>query len=140
MFHIQFSWAKPGLCFSGHGGMGTQRLSLTDLMGFLHSNLGAQANHASSFLQPHRSPPLLQVSPCSPTQPHPSLGFRPSVFQKEKISSYLGSHFPLRTLEAVCQGMFNSKTPVCCFLSLLSPQFLISSCQEREEQASHSQD
>ena len=29
--------------------------------------------------------------------------------------------------------MFNSSIPVCCFLSLLSPLFLISSCQEREE-------
>ena len=38
-----------------------------------------------------------------------------------------------RTLEWVCQGMFNSRIPVCCFLSLLSPLFLISSCQEREE-------
>ena len=26
-----------------------------------------------------------------------------------------------------CQGMFNSRIPVCCFLSLLSPLFLISS-------------
>ena len=31
---------------------------------------------------------------------------------------------------ADCQGMFNSRIPVCCFLSLLSPLFLISSCQE----------
>ena len=29
--------------------------------------------------------------------------------------------------------MFNSSIPVCCFLSLLSPLFLISSCQEQEE-------
>ena len=29
-----------------------------------------------------------------------------------------------------CQGMFNSRIPVCCFLSLMSPLFLISSCQE----------
>ena len=39
-----------------------------------------------------------------------------------------------------CQGMFNSKIPVCCFLSLLSPLFLISPCQGREKQASLSQD
>jgi len=32
-----------------------------------------------------------------------------------------------------CQGMFDSRIPVCCFLSLLSPLFLISSCQKREE-------
>ena len=32
-----------------------------------------------------------------------------------------------------CQEMFNSRIPVCCFLSLLSPLSLISSCQEREE-------
>ena len=29
--------------------------------------------------------------------------------------------------------MFNSRIPVCCFLSLLSPLFLISPCQEQEE-------
>ena len=29
--------------------------------------------------------------------------------------------------------MFNSRIPVCCFLSLMSPLFLISSWQEREE-------
>ena len=29
--------------------------------------------------------------------------------------------------------MFNSRIPVCCFLSLLSPLFLTSSCQERED-------
>ena len=37
-------------------------------------------------------------------------------------------------------GRFNSKSPVCCYLSLLSPLFLISPCQGREEQASLSQD
>ena len=36
--------------------------------------------------------------------------------------------------------MFNSRIPVCCFLSLLNPLFLISPCQGQEEQASHSQD
>ena len=29
-----------------------------------------------------------------------------------------------------CQGMFNSRIPVCCFLSLVSPLFLISSCHK----------
>ena len=28
-----------------------------------------------------------------------------------------------------CQEAFNGKFPVCCFLSLLSPLFLISPCQ-----------
>ena len=28
-----------------------------------------------------------------------------------------------------CEEAFNSKIPVCCFLSLLSPLFLISPCQ-----------
>ena len=37
------------------------------------------------------------------------------------------SVFPMNT----CQGMFNSKTPVCCFLSLLSLLFLISPCRAR---------
>ena len=37
-----------------------------------------------------------------------------------------------------CQGMFNSRIPVCCFLSLLSLLFLISSC--RRGVASQSQD
>ena len=32
-----------------------------------------------------------------------------------------------------CQGMFNSRIPVCCFLSLLSPLFLISSWEEQAE-------
>ena len=36
--------------------------------------------------------------------------------------------------------MFNSRIPVCCFLSLLSPFFLISLCQWQEEQASRSQE
>ena len=31
-----------------------------------------------------------------------------------------------------CQGMLNSRIPVCCCLSLLSPLFLINSCQEPE--------
>ena len=132
MFHIQLSWTKPRPPFSGHGVTGHQHLSLRDLVGFLHCNLGAQPDHASSFLQLHRSPPPLQVSPCSPTQPHPSLRFHLSVFQKEK-SSYLGSHFLLRNLEAVFQGMFNSRIPMCCFPSPLSPLFLTSSCQQPEE-------
>ena len=32
-----------------------------------------------------------------------------------------------------CQGIFNSSIPVCCFLSLLSPLFLISSWEEWAE-------
>ena len=31
----------------------------------------------------------------------------------------------------VCQEALNSKTPVCCFLSLLSPLFLIGPCRAR---------
>ena len=38
-----------------------------------------------------------------------------------------------------CQGMFNSRIPVCCFLSLVSPLFLISSCHKWVE-ACRSQD
>ena len=32
--------------------------------------------------------------------------------------------------DPMCNGMFNSRIPVCCFLSLLNPVFLISFCQE----------
>ena len=67
MFHIQFSWAKPGLRFTGHGGMGTQQFSQGP-DGCLALNLGAEADHASPLLQLHRSPPQLQVSSGSPTQ------------------------------------------------------------------------
>ena len=41
---------------------------------------------------------------------------------------------------SACQGMFDSKSPVCCFLSLWSPLFRISPCQGPEEQASFSLD
>ena len=34
-----------------------------------------------------------------------------------------------------CQGMFHSRIPVCSFLCLLSPPFLISSCQDCQFQA-----
>ena len=40
---------------------------------------------------------------------------------------------PLAKGKATYHGMFNSRIPVWCFLSLLSPLFLISSCQEQEE-------
>ena len=52
----------------------------------------------------------------------PHTGLRNLIYQKA-----------VRFLIRICQGMFNSRIPVCCFLSLLSPLFLISSCQERVE-------
>ena len=52
----------------------------------------------------------------------PHTGLRNLIYQKA-----------VRFLIRICQGMFNSRIPVCCFLSVLSPLFLISSCQERVE-------
>ena len=46
---------------------------------------------------------------------------------KYSVSNY--SHHAIAKKE--CQGMFNSRIPVCCFLSLLSPLFLISPCLGR---------
>ena len=40
----------------------------------------------------------------------------------------------------LCQEALNSRIPVCSFLSLLSPLFLISPCQWQEEQANLAQD
>ena len=34
---------------------------------------------------------------------------------------------------SLCYAVLYRRSPVCCFLSLLSPLFLISSCQEQEE-------
>ena len=52
-----------------------------DELAYKQQQLGAEADRASSFLQLHRSTPLLCVSPCSPTQPYSSLGFCLSGFQ-----------------------------------------------------------
>ena len=66
--------------------------------------------------------------------------FRGSPDPGIKISFPVSPALQVDSLPAECQGMFNSKIPVCCFLSLFSPLFLISPYQGREEQASHSQD
>ena len=56
----------------------------------------------------------------------------PPAMQEIWVHS-LGWEDPLDEGKATCHGMFTSRIPVCCFLSLLSPLFLISSCQEQEE-------
>ena len=43
----------------------------------------------------------------------------------------LGQDDPVEEGMATCQEAFNRRLPVCCFLSLLSPLFLISPCPAR---------
>ena len=52
----------------------------------------------------------------------PYTGLRNLIYQKAA-----------RFLIRICQGKFNSRIPVCWFLSLSSPLFLIRSCQEQAE-------
>ena len=77
------------------------------------------------------SPVWLFVTPWTVAYQAPNMGFSRQEYwsglpfksirgkQNWKMEwEYLFSHH--------CQGMFNSRIPVCCFLSLLSPLFLVS--------------